>query len=174
MRQLCVATVAAVASLGLWASSARADKVEISGAHICCGQCVKVIGGILKNVAGVSDAACDQGTKTVTFTAKDAKAAEAGIKAVLDGGFFGTVKVDGKEQKAEAVKKGAKADTVTVKGVHNCCGMCQKALAGLFQGAKVTSEGKGPQKDLKIEGKGLDKGEVLETLRKNGFNGKID
>ena len=111
----------------------------------------------------------------MTFTAKDAKAAEAGVKALFDGGFFGAATDDGKEIKVEVSKAPTgKADEVTVKAVHVCCGQCQKAITRPVQGRKVTfGEGK-PQKDVKISGKGLDKSAVLEALRKAGFNGKID
>jgi hypothetical protein len=112
-------------------------------------------------------------TKTVTFTAKDAKAAEAGVQALLAGGFYGAATADGKALKIDAAAPGKEtADTLTIKEVHVCCGQCQKAIVPLFKDAKVTFEGKGAQKDVKIEGKGLQRADIIETLRKSGFNGK--
>jgi copper chaperone CopZ len=174
MRQQWIATVAAVASLGLFSSQGFAAKVEVKGPHICCGQCVRVAKGLLAKVKGVSDAEVDKDSKTITFTAEDDKAVAAGLKAIMAGGFYGTATSDGKEVKAAgAAKKGSKGDEITVKGVHSCCGQCRKALTKLFEGSKVSFSGKGPKQDVTISGKDLDSGEVLEALHKAGFNGTI-
>ncbi|HXG08750.1 MAG TPA: heavy metal-associated domain-containing protein [Gemmataceae bacterium] len=175
MRQLFVA-VAAIAGLGLLTGLTQAGKVEVKGAHLCCNQCVKIVGATLAKVDGVSEAKCDRDTRTVTFTAKDSKAATAGVKALFDAGFFGTATEDGKPIKLEEAtpRKGERANEVTVKAVHVCCKQCQNAIDALFKDGKVSYEGKGPQRDVKVSGTGLDKAEVLETLRKAGFNGKVD
>jgi hypothetical protein len=106
------------------AGQGAASEVEVKGAHICCKQCVTIVGGLLGKVEGVSEAKCDVKGRTVTFTAKDEKAAKAGVKALFDAGFFGNASNDGKELKVKvaSVDKGDKADKVTVKGVHACCG----------------------------------------------------
>jgi hypothetical protein len=174
MRQQWIATVAAVATLSFFAGPALAASVEVKGLHLCCPRCCTVAKGLLAKVKGVSDATADKGTKTVTFTAADDKAVEAGLKALMAGGFYGAATSDGKEIKMGAApKKGDKADEVTVKGVHSCCGQCRTALTKLFGEAKVTFNGKGPQQDVTISGKDLDQGEVIEALRKTGFNGTI-
>jgi copper chaperone CopZ len=165
----------AVAVAGLiWAPVAASD-VEVKGPHICCGQCVKIAKGILAKVEGVTDANADQKSKTVTFKATDEKAAKAGVKALFDGGFFGAATNDGKELKvaAAAVKKGDKAASVTVKDVHVCCGQCKKGIKEIFNDAKISYEGSGPQLTVTIEGDDLYPGTVLEALRKAGFNGKL-
>lgn len=171
MRQLFLATV--VASLALGTGSVRADQVELKGVHLCCGQCVKGAAAALSKVDGVSDAKCDQKGKTVSFTAKDAKAAQAGLKSLADAGFFGTATDDGKPVKIEAsaAKKGDKSAEVTVKNVHLCCNRCKKDATALFGDAKVDFPAKNV---IKISGKDLDKSEVLETLRKAGFNGTVE
>lgn len=158
------------------AGPAAASDVEVKGPHICCGQCVKVVGKLLGKVEGVSDVKADVKTKTVTFTATDEKAAKAGFKALVDGGFFGTATNDGKELKIKVggAKKGDKMEKVTVKGVHACCGMCKTAIKGLFADSKISYEGEGPQQNVTIEGGDLYRGDVLEALRKAGFNGKFD
>jgi hypothetical protein len=67
-----------------------------------------------------------------------------------------------------------KVVTFTAKDVHVCCKQCQNAIGDLFKDAKISYEGKGPQRDIKISGKGLEKTAVLETLQKAGFTGKVD
>ena len=84
-------------------------------AHICCGQCVKVVKGVLEKVDGLADLKIDQKTKTVTFTAKDKKAAEKALAAMYDAGFAGTGKYDDAALKLAATKQSnSKADAVTV------------------------------------------------------------
>jgi copper chaperone CopZ len=172
MRHLSIGLLAGLAAL-LSAGQSFADKIEVKGPHICCGQCVKVAQGLLAKVDGVSDAKADAKTKTVTFTAKDAAAAKAGIDALVKGGFAGTATSDGEEVKTElpAVAKGDKVNAVVVKDVHVCCGQCQKAIKGLFEGSMVSFDGPGPQRTVTITGGELYRGTVLEALRKAGFNG---
>jgi copper chaperone CopZ len=171
MRSLCVAlaSLAALALVGV----ADAAKVEVKGPHICCKQCVRVVGSILEKVNGVSDVVADAKTKTVTFTATDEAAAQAGVKALIDGGFFGKATQDGKDLASGAapLPKGAKADRVTFTDVHVCCGQCQNAINKLFKDAKVTYDGPGPQKSVQVSGRDLEPAAVLDALRKAGFNG---
>jgi copper chaperone CopZ len=172
MRFLSVGLLAGLIAL-VNAGQSFADKVEVKGPHICCPQCVNVAQGLLAKIDGVSDAVADAKTKTVTFTAKDAAATKAGIDALIKGGFSGTATSDGKEVKVAlpAIEKGDKVAAVVVKDVHVCCGACQNAIKGAFKGAKVSFEGKGPQRTVTIEGGDLYRGSVLETLRSKGFNG---
>jgi copper chaperone CopZ len=176
MRKILGAIVMGLASAVLTAAEADTGTVEVKGPHVCCGQCVKVVTGILKKVDGVSDIKADQKNKVVTFTAKSDSAAKAGFKALVDGGFFGNATEGGKEIKLDlpATKKGDKADVVTVKDVHVCCGACQKAITKIFNDSKVTFEGPSPQRTVRIEGKGLDRADVMETLHKAGFNGSVE
>ncbi len=173
MRQgvLAAAVLAAVAVWG--AGTAQAGKVEIKGAHICCPKCVNAITGILKKVDGVSDAVAKPKGE-ITFTTTDDKATTAAVTALLDGGFIGAVSDDGKEVKPvlTSPKAGAKADEVTVTDTHVCCGKCQAAITkALPAGAKAVFPDK---TTVKITGKDLDKAEILESLRKAGFNGKVE
>jgi copper chaperone CopZ len=176
MRQLFAVLCAGLATVGLVAAQEGAGKVEVKGPHICCKQCVRVVGNLLEKVEGVSDVMADVKTKTVTFTAKNDQAAKAGVKALLDGGFFGKATQGGKAIKVAlpAVAKGTKADVVTVKDVHVCCGQCVKAVNNLFKDSKVTCTGPGPQKTVRIEGQGLDAAAVLSALHKGGFNGTLE
>ena len=160
----------------LSAAQAASTNVEVKGPHICCKQCVKIVGDVLKNVDGVSDVKADIKTKTVTFTAMDSKAAQAGFTALVEGGFFGSATEGGKEIKVSlpAVAKGSKADTVAVKDVHVCCGQCEKAIINIFKDSKVTFTEAGVKKTVHIAGKDLDRAEVMETLHKTGFNGTLE
>jgi copper chaperone CopZ len=176
MRQVAKVLFGGFAAILLSAGLAMASGVEVKGPHICCKQCVSVVGKILEKVDGVSDVSADAKTKTVKFTAKDSAAAKAGFKALVNGGFFGVATEDGKEIKLDiaSAKKGEKVESITVKDVHVCCGQCQKAVNKTFEGSKVTYTGTGAQRTVRIEGAGLEASAVLEALRKAGFNGKIE
>ena len=67
-----------------------------------------------------------------------------------------------------------KADEVIVKDVHVCCMRCQTSIMDLFKDATVSFDGTKAQKTVKISGKGLDRAEVLEALRKAGYNGTVE
>src|SRR5262249_40936125 len=127
-------------------------------------------------VEGVSEVNAAKG-EPITFETTDAKAATAGVKALIDAGFFGTATDDGKEVKVEVAtpKKGDKADEITIKGIHVCCGQCKTGLKkALPSGVEIAYEGEKAQKDVTIKGKDLDKAAILTALRKAGFNGKIE
>lgn len=176
MRQLFAVLLMGLAGASMSGAEGGATKVEVKGPHICCTQCVNVVADILGKVEGVSDVKSNTKTKTVNFTAKDDKAAQAGFKALLDGGFFGTATADGKEIKngLPATAKGGSVESITVKDVHVCCGACRTAVNKAFKDAKVSYAGKGPQLTVTIAGTALEQSAVLETLRKAGFNGKLD
>src|SRR5262245_6431924 len=133
--RLLMAAASILALVGL----AQAGKVEVKGVHLCCGQCVTGAKNALKNVDGVSDVAPDQKTRTVSFTAKDDKAAEAGLQALISHGFFGACTHDGKALQPKLPEvKSDKADEVIVKDVHVCCKACMNAISKLFKDANVT------------------------------------
>jgi copper chaperone CopZ len=173
-RLFALGAVVAVAAV-LNAQDAGTSKVEVKGPHICCQACVKAVNKIMEKVDGVSAVVADQKGKSVTFTAKNDKAAEAGFKALVDGGFFGTATNNGKEFKLtmETLKKGDKADSVSVKDVHVCCKACENAVKKIFDTSMVSFDGSGAQRTVKVDGKGLDKAAVLESLHKGGFNGNV-
>ncbi len=175
MRQLFVAAGLIVAVSAVQVAAQDGKKAEVKGAHICCGQCVKVMTGILAKVDGLADVKVDQKTKTVTFTAKDKATAERAVSAIYEAGFAGTAKYDDAALAAPAAKQSdSKTKEITVKGVHACCGQCHKAIKALFEGAKVDITGTGAQRTVTITGADLSPATVLQKLNETGFNGKIE
>jgi copper chaperone CopZ len=158
----------------LRAGPALADKVVVKGPHICCAQCVRIAEGLLNKVEGVSEAKADIATKTVSFTATDEKAVKAGVHALVDGGFFGVATSDGKEVEIAVPRPGGKSLTVVVTKVHVCCNGCEKAITQLFPFSKVSFEGPGPQRMVRIDGPGcIGQDATLITLRRAGFSGTL-
>jgi periplasmic mercuric ion binding protein len=157
-----------------WAGAARAEtKVEVKGVHLCCGNCVKVVGGILKKVDGVTGE-CDQGNKIITITAPDDKTAQKALNALAEGGFHGqtgnkdlAIKADGK------VPKG-KVKSLTVSGVHNCCGMCCKAIKATLKKVDGVTDDTAKPKVRSFEVTGdFDAAELVKALNDAGFHVKV-
>ena len=148
-------------------------KVELKGTHLCCPQCVRAVGDILKKVDGVTGT-CDQKAGTVTLTAKDDATAQKALDALAAGGFHGTT--DNKELKVKddsGVAKG-KVKTLTLEGVHNCCGACNRAIntaVGKVTGvtgntAKVKSDTFDVTGDFDAE-------ELVKVLNAAGYHVKV-
>jgi copper chaperone CopZ len=165
--------LAALCSFLASASGLRAEtKVELTGVHLCCGQCVKTVGGILKE-AGV-EGKCDQKAKTVTITAPDDKAAQKALDALAKGGFHGksenkdvTIKDD------SGVKKG-KVQSLTLSGVHNCCGNCCKAIKAVVKKvAGVSGDTAEPKKDTFEVSGNFDAADLVRALNDAGFHVKV-
>jgi periplasmic mercuric ion binding protein len=170
MRQRFVVPFLAVVAAALGLTPAQADQVEIKGVHLCCGRCVTDAQNVLKKIDGVSDIKVDQKTKSVAFTAKDGKTAAEGTNALLKAGYFGGILQDGMAVVLTVEAVEGKADELTIKDAHICCGACKKAITALYPDAKVSFPA---TNEFKLEGKDLDRGKVLATLQKAGFNGTV-
>lgn len=167
----------AVAVALLQVASAEAGAVKIEKVHICCGQCVTVAQATLKKVDGVSDAKADKDSGTITLTAADDAAAAAAIDALAKAGFRGDAKHGDKTIAfpGSNAQKGAKADTVSIVGVHLCCPACytaaEKVLKGVGGVDAVKSDKK--TKTLEVTGKQVDVNAALDALFAAGFQASV-
>jgi mercuric ion binding protein len=110
------------------ASAARAEtKVELKNVHLCCGQCVKIAGNVLKKVKGVKGT-CDKDAGTITITADDDKTAQKGVDALVAAGFHGDTGSKEVTIKDDSGVSAGKVKTLTLTGIHNCCGQCCKTI----------------------------------------------
>jgi copper chaperone CopZ len=159
------------------ASTASAGKVEIKGVHLCCGQCLKGVDSALKDVAGVSAVKSDGKAGTVTFDAADDKTAEAGIKALAEGGFHGAAKHGDRELAfpASGAKKGAKANSVTVGSVHLCCPACVRAVDKAVKSVGGVSEVKSDRgaSSVTVNGTDVSVEAVIKALNDAGFHATV-
>lgn len=146
--------------------------VTLSNVHLCCNSCVK---GADKAVATVDGAkgVCDKDAKTIAITAPDNATAQKVADALVKAGFFGdssdpAIKID-----ASTGAKGAKVQSLTVKGVHLCCPKCVKAVHAAVMGVSgVTAETaqKGAE-SFTVTGDFNDS-DVFAALQKAGLTGK--
>jgi copper chaperone CopZ len=162
-----------VCGLLAFAGAARAEtKVELKKVHLCCGQCVKIVGAILKK-EGVKGE-CDQAGKTVTITADDAKAAQKALDALAAAGFYGDTGNKDLAIKADSGVAGGKVKSLTLTGFHNCCGQCCKAIKATVKKVEgVTSDDAKPKVNtVTVEGD-FDGAALVKALNAAGFNVKV-
>jgi copper chaperone CopZ len=171
------AALALVMASGLQAAEG-AGKVTVKGVHLCCGRCANDVAAALKGVPGVSAVAADRNSKVVTFTVTDEKAARAGVDALAKAGFGGEA-THGETAVAfpdNGAKAGTKADRVTFKGVHLCCGGCvngAKKSVEKVKGADQIEVDRQAQTVVLI-GSGIDVTEAAKALADGGFYGKVE
>lgn len=167
--------LAALASLCLvLTGAARAEtKVELKGVHLCCGQCVKAVEGILKKEG--LQGKCDRENKTVTITAPDAKAAQKGLDALAAAGFHGESSDKELAMKTEADAPAGKVKSLKISGAHNCCGACCKAIkTTVGKVAGVTGDTAQPRsKTFEVTGD-FDAAELVKALQAAGFHVKVE
>ncbi len=168
-----IVMVAVLACLLAMTGAARADTtVELKGVHLCCGMCVKAVGGILKE-AGVKGK-CDQDAKTVTITASDDKAAQKALDALAAKGFHGDSGNKNIAMKDDSGATAGKVQKVTISGIHNCCGQCCKGIKAIC--AKVSGvsgdTAKPKLETFDITGD-FDPVELVKALNAAGFHCKV-
>jgi copper chaperone CopZ len=154
--------------------SARSETiVELKGTHLCCGKCVQAVEDILKKVEGVKGV-CDQKAGTVALTAKDDAAAQMALDALAAGGFHGTT--DSKDLKIKedsgAVK--GKVKTLTLEGVHNCCGKCNTAITVAIGkvGGVTGNTAKAKSDTFDVTGE-FEAEELVKALNAAGYHVKV-
>ena len=151
--------------------------VQVEGLHLCCGSCVDAVTDALKDIDGVTKVACDQNTKVASFKAANDEAAEKGIKALSEAGFFGTAK-QGKKDLAfpdAGAKKDAKSAKIKFSGVHLCCRSCVKDAHTALKDVKGVSSIDVDREagTVTLNGSDIVHTAALNALNKGGFYGKI-
>ncbi|MCB1087325.1 MAG: hypothetical protein KDM63_09790 [Verrucomicrobiae bacterium] len=147
--------------------------VTLAGAHLCCGGCRS---GVESAVSGIEGLSLDIQNKNIILKGSSGELVKKGIDAIASAGYFGisdneAVKAD--EFKADDDEK--TKDSLTVSGVHLCCGSCVKAIDDVItaiEGAE-SHDAKKDGSSFTIKGKDLKPSAVLAALRDEGFNGTV-
>jgi copper chaperone CopZ len=173
MKMMRLFAVAVAAVLGLTAGARAETTVELKGTHLCCGACVRAVNDTLKGIEGVTGK-CDQKAKTVTITAKDDATAQKAIDALVEAGFSGTTNSDKVKVKDDSGVKAGKVKSLTLTGVHNCCGACTNAIKSTLKkvdGVKGdTVKAKGDTFEVTGD---FDAEAVVKALNAAGFHVKV-
>jgi copper chaperone CopZ len=175
MQRLCGAVFASLCLVLLGATSARTEtKVVLKDVHLCCPACSKAVGDILKDVEGVKGK-CDNKAKTVTITASDEKAAQKALDALAAGGFHGTTDNKDLAIKDDSGAPEGKVKSLSLSGVHNCCGACCKAIKSTLKKVEGVKGDTAKPKVDKLEVTGdFDAAEVIKALNAAGFHVKVE
>jgi copper chaperone CopZ len=158
----------------LIAGAARAEtKVELKSTHLCCGACVKAANAILKDIDGCKGE-CDQKASTITITAKDDATAQKALDALAAGGFHGDTGNDSLKIKDDSGATSGKVKTLTLTGIHNCCGKCNATIKATVKKVDgVTGDTAKPKSDtFDVTGE-FDAAEVIKALNAAGFHVKV-
>jgi copper chaperone CopZ len=170
MKKIYTSTVLALVLAG---SVQAADvSVTVTDVHICCQSCVKGVAKAVADVSGLT-ANADQDAGTVTLTGPDAATVQKGADALVAAGFFGkcsdaTIKIN-----ADTGAKNQTVQSMTIEGVHLCCGKCVKAVneaLATVPGVTGNTAAKGA-KTFDVTGNFNDK-DVFDALQKAGFTGQ--
>jgi len=152
--------------------TARAADVTLTDVHICCGSCVKGIDKAVATVDGLTDKA-DEDASTITLTAADTATLQKGVDALTTAGFFGKSSDPSIKVNADTGAKNQKVQTITITGLHLCCGKCVKAvnqILGGVPGVTGNTAAKGAT-SFDVTGDFNDK-DVFDALQKGGLTGQ--
>jgi len=163
-----------LSAAGMLGAVALAEtKVEVTNVHLCCPQCVKGVGAALKGVEGVTGK-CDQKGKTVTITAADDATAQKGIEALAAAGFHGRLETNAVHFPRDSGATEGKVSSLTLTGVHNCCGACNKAIKSVLKKVSgVTGDTvKAKAESFEVTGD-FEARELVRELHAAGFHVKV-
>jgi copper chaperone CopZ len=148
-------------------------KVEVKGVHLCCGGCVKGVAAALKGVEGVKPK-CDRDAGTVTITATDDAAARKALDALADAGYHGSTDSPSLAIKETTGVPSGKVKTLTLTGLHNCCGACCKAIKSTVKTVSGVKGDTAKPKASTFDVTGdFDAAAVVKALNDAGFHVKV-
>ena len=159
-------------ALALTVSLRAADATDtLSDVHICCGSCVKAINKIAATVPNLT-ATADQDAGTIVLTAPDTATIQKGADALVAAGFYGKSSDSAIKINAVTGAKNQTMQSMTIEGLHLCCGHCVKSvneILGGVPGVTGNTAAKGA-KSFEVTGNFNDK-DVFDALQKGGLTG---
>jgi copper chaperone CopZ len=151
--------------------SARAEtKVELKGVHLCCFKCTSAVKSAVRKVDGVK-VTCDQKKSTVTLEAPDNATAQKALDALAAGGFQGDTGKSTLKFKEDSGIAAGKVTSLTLVGIHNCCGSCNDAIEEAIKGVSgVTGDNAKPHAESITVTGNFDGSELVKALNAAGFH----
>jgi len=165
---------ASLSALLVSVPTARAEtKIELKGVHLCCSACTAAVKSALRDIDGVT-ATCDQKKKTVTISAPDDNAAQKALDALAAHGFHGDTGNSTLKIKEDSGVTAGKVTSLTLVGIHNCCGSCNKAIKNAIKKVDgVTGDtAKAKTGSLTVTGN-FDGVELVKALNAAGFHVRV-
>jgi len=174
MRGLRALLLASLGALLVPVLDARAEtKVELKGTHLCCPKCVAAAKSAVKGLDGVQ-VQCDQQTSTVTIDATNDAAAQKALDALAAKGFHGDTGSSTLKIKEDSGATAGKVASLTLVGIHNCCGSCNKAIKGAIKKVDgVTADTAKPHTESVTVTGNFDAAELVKSLNAAGFHVRV-
>ena len=136
-------------------------------------RCVKGVSTALKDVEGVKGV-CDQKAKTMTITATDDAAAQKGIEALAAAGYHGKLETKAVHFPRDSGATEGKVSSLTLTGVHNCCGACNKAIkTAVKKVTGVTGDTAKPKAESFDVTGDFEAEDLVRALHEAGFHVKV-
>ncbi len=174
MRGLRAVLFASLSVLLVPVLSARAEtKVELKGVHLCCFKCTAAVKSAVKKIDGVK-VTCDQKKSTVSLEAPDDATAQKALDALAEKGFHGDTGKSPLKFKDDSGVAAGKVTSLTLTGVHDCCGSCNDAIEEAIQKVSgVTGDTAKPNaKSITVTGN-FDGAELVKALNAAGFHVRV-
>ncbi len=168
----------AIATALLFVVSAEAQqrKLTLTDVHICCPGCANAITKAIEGVNNIS-VEVDRQAKTVTLIAGEGASrqdAMAALEALAEAGFYGKSSHERFKMKDESEGLPGTASSLTLSGIHNCCGACNKAIKKVVASVDGTETPEIGQKAREFTVTGnFDPAAVVKALNKAGFYVKV-
>lgn len=106
--------------------------LTLTGAHVCCGSCVKGITATVASLSGVK-AVGSTSDKTIAITAPDKATAQKAVDALTGAGFFGTSSDAAIKVNADTGATTGKVSSLAISNLHLCCGSCVTAVNDILK-----------------------------------------
>ena len=168
-----ISILSVVAAVSVCLSAGAADKSStISGVHICCKKCVTDLQKAISEVPGAK-ADIDADNASVVLSGPDTATVQKAADAMVKAGYFGKSSDSAVKMDAATGAKGQKVKTLTIEGVHLCCGKCAKAVDKAVKsvsGVEAHTAVKNA-KSFEVTGDFNDK-DVFTALQNEGLTGK--
>ncbi len=146
--------------------------IKITHLPLYSDSCTEILKKALAKVEGLSDLSIEYKGRTVTFKIKDENEKETVAAVIAQVGMCGATKINDEPwgfKPGGVITGQPPSREIVLEGVHACCPECQKIISALLKGAKVTFEGDGPTKTVRIVGDLMDPDLIRQALGKAGF-----
>lgn len=154
--------------LGLATAATAEQKVTLTDVHNCCKKCTE---GLKKAAGTVPGVKADVEKSTVVLTGDNTADLQKAVDAITAGGYSATS--DNAEVKVPvAAAPDEQVKSLTVSGVHLCCGKCVKTVDAAVKsvpGVESDTAAKGAD-SFKVDGD-FNARAVMAALAKAGFTG---
>jgi mercuric ion binding protein len=148
------------------------SKVKIKGVHLCCASCVKGVTAAIQGIEGIT-ATCDQETESITLAARSDSVIQQALDAIGAAGYFGDTRNTRLAIHSASVPKG-KVKSLTLTGVHNCCGKCCGAIKAALKTVDGVKADTAKPKSNTFEVTGnFEPSALLDALNAAGFNASV-